>query len=55
VVKALDKILDEDFAKLSNTAKINAAEAFHDKLVFDEEGALKTPFRTLADVKALLK
>lgn len=55
VVEALDKILDEDFDKLSNIGKINAAEAFHDKLVFDEEGALKTPFRTLADVKALLK
>ena len=55
VVEALDLLLDENFSKLSKTAKINAAEAFHDKLVFDEEGALKTPFRTLADVKALLK
>lgn len=55
VVEALDKILDEDFDKLSNTGKINAAEAFHDMLSFDEDGKLKTPFRTLADVKALLK
>ena len=55
VVEALSAIQDEDFNKLSAVAKQDAAEAFQDKLGFDEDGALKTPFITLAAVKALLK
>lgn len=55
VVTELDKMLDEDFAALSNVEKVNAAEAFQAKLTFGEDGKLKTPFTTLADVKALLK
>ena len=54
VVEALELILDEDFGALSNNEKTLKAEAFHDKLTFAEDGTLKTPFRTLADVKALL-
>lgn len=55
VANALGNVLDEDFAKLSNTEKTAKAEAFQAKLTFDEKGALKTTFVTLADVKALLK
>jgi len=61
VVAALELMLDEDFNALSNTEKTAKAEAFHDKLTFAEdaedgtEGTVKPAFRTLADVKALLK
>ena len=54
IVAALEGTLDEGFNALSNTEKVNAAEAFYDKLVFNDLGAIKTPFITLADVKALL-
>lgn len=55
IVIALDKLLDEDFSKLSNMEKYEKAQAFQDKLTFKEDGTLKTPFVTLAEVKALLK
>ena len=54
IVAALEGTLDEAYNDLSNTAKVTAAEAFYDQLVFAEGGALKTPFVTLAAVKALL-
>lgn len=54
IVSALEDTLDEDYLALSNTAKVTAAEAFYDQLVFAENGTLKTPFVTLAAVKALL-
>jgi putative cell wall-binding protein len=54
VVSALEDTLDEGYNALSNTAKVEAAEAFFDQLVFDDFGAIKTPFTTLAAVKALL-
>lgn len=47
VVAALDTLLDEDFAKLSAVEKSAVAQAFHDKLVFTENGTdLKTNFIT---------
>lgn len=55
IVTALDKLLDEDFSKLNNIEKSAKAQAFQDKLTFKEDGTLKTPFVTLAEVKALLK
>lgn len=54
IVTALEDTLDEGYNALSNTAKVEAAEAFFDQLVFDDFGAIKTPFTTLAAVKALL-
>lgn len=54
VVTALDKMLDEDFAELSNVEKSAAAQAFLDQLAFDADGDLETQFVTLAAVKALL-
>lgn len=54
VVIALDAILDETFDALSNTEKSLKAQEFQDKLVYDETGAIKTPFTTLAAVKELL-
>lgn len=55
IVAALEKMLDEDFNALSNTEKTAKAEAFQAKLTFGDDQKLATPFRTLADVKALLK
>lgn len=55
IVAALEGTLDEAYNDLSNTSKVTSAEAFYDKLVFTEDGSLKTPFITLAAVKSLLK
>lgn len=55
LVSALDKVLDEDFAALTAVQKSAKAQEFQDKLTFDTDGNLKTPFVTLSAVKALLK
>ncbi len=55
IVTELDKMLDEDFGALSNTAKAAKAEALQAQLTFKADGTLETPFVTLAAVKALLK
>jgi hypothetical protein len=54
IVSALEGTLDEDYLALSNTAKVEAAEAFYEQLTFKTDGTLETPFVTLAAVKALL-
>jgi hypothetical protein len=54
IVAALEGTLDEDYLALSNTAKVEAAEAFYEQLTFKTDGTLETPFVTLAAVKALL-
>ncbi len=51
VIAALELVDPEGFAKMSIAEKSDIAEAFFAGLEFDENGALKTTFRTLAAVK----
>jgi len=52
VIAALELVDPEGFAKMSVADKAEIAEAFFLGLEFDEDGALETTFRTLAEIKA---
>lgn len=54
VITALNAILDENFSKLGNAEKDAKAEAFQEGLTYNDANKIKTPFVSLAEIKAEL-